>query len=155
MIYNNPIINSDYSDPDVIKYKGSYYLVSSSFSDTTGVPILKSKNLVDWKILRYVYSNLPFAEFDNVRHGEGAWAPSIRYHNGIFYIIVPMYGKGIYVYQTDDIENGEFKFNKLIDNPGVIDPCPIWTNDNKCYLVCGFAKSKCGFNSVLGLYEVS
>ena len=155
MIYNNPIINSDYSDPDIIKYKGSYYLVSSSFSDTPGVPILKSKNLVDWKILRYVYKNLPFIEFDNVRHGEGAWAPSIRYHNGIFYIIVPMYGKGIYVYQTDDIENGEFKFNKLIDNPGVIDPCPIWTNDDKCYLVCGFAKSKCGFNSVLGLYEVS
>ncbi len=155
MFYNNPIINSDYSDPDVIRHKGTYYLISSSFSDTPGIPILKSKNLVNWKILRYVYKELPFSEFDNVRHGEGAFAPSIRYHDGIFYIIVPIYGKGIYIYRTNDIEKGEFELNKLIDDTGVIDPCPIWTKDNKCYLVVGFAKSKCGFNSVLGLYEVS
>ena len=154
MEYKNPIINSDYSDPDVIYHKGSYYLVSSSFTSTPGLPILKSKNLVDWKILRYVYKNLPFDKYDRVLHGRGAWAPSIRYHNNMFYIIVPFYGDGIYIYRTDDIESGEFVVNKLIDNPGVIDPCPIWVYD-KCYLVVGFAKSKCGFNSVLGLYEVS
>ena len=75
MEYKNPIINSDYSDPDVIYHKGSYYLISSSFTDTPGLPILKSKNLVDWKILRYVYKNLPFDKYDEVMHGCGCWAP--------------------------------------------------------------------------------
>lgn len=154
MVYKNPIILSDYSDPDVIKYNDSYYLVASSFNHTPILPILKSKNLVDFKILRYVDENLPFKRFKNVYHGEGAWAPSIRFFNNKFYIIVPYPDEGIWIYETSDIEKGKFKSWPLILGKGIIDPCPIWTDD-KCYLVVGFAKSRIGFNSMLGLYEVT
>ena len=154
MKYTNPIILSDYSDPDVIRYKDNFYLVASSFNHTPILPILKSKNLVNWKILRYAKEELPFEKYNDVYHGEGVWAPAIRYHDGMFYIIVPYPDQGIYIYRTNDIENGEFEVNKLIEAKGIIDPCPIWDN-GKCYLVCGFAKSRIGFNSCLGMYEVS
>lgn len=157
MNYTNPIILGDYSDPDAIKYNGYYYMVASSFNHTPGIPVLKSKNLVDWKIIGYVFEHLPFDRFNNkVFHGEGAWAPSIRYHNGKIYVIVPFVDEGVYIYETTDIDNCKFSEPWcLIDRAGIIDPCPIWTNDGKCYLVVGFAKSRIGFNSMLGLYEVS
>ena len=88
MKYKNPIILGDYRDPDVIRYKDNYYLISSSFNHTPIIPILKSKNLIDWKLLRYVDDKLPFERFNEVYHGEGVWAPSIRYYNGYFYISI-------------------------------------------------------------------
>ena len=155
MIYDNPIILSDYSDPDVIRRNDNYYMVASSFNHTPGIPVLKSKNLVDWKILNYVYNEIPFERFKDVCHGDGAWAPSIRYHNHKFYVCIPFPDEGIYVSSCDDIEKGNWtKPWCLIEGKGLEDPCPIWLN-NKCYLVIAFAKSRCGINSVLGLYEVS
>ena len=154
MKYKNPIILGDYSDPDVIRYKDNFYLIASSFNHTPIIPILKSKNLVDWKLIRYVDDKLPFERFKDVCHGDGVWAPSIRYHNGYFYIAVPFPDEGIYIYRTDDIENGKFEYWPLIEGKGFEDPCPIWVG-NKCYLVLAFAKSRAGFNSCLGLYEVT
>ncbi|MBO5712277.1 MAG: family 43 glycosylhydrolase, partial [Acholeplasmatales bacterium] len=155
MKYTNPIIFGDYSDPDVIRYKNTYYMVASSFNHTPGVPVLKSKNLVDWKLINYVFDEIPFKRFHDVCHGDGAWAPSIRYHNGLFYAIIPFPDEGIYISSTNDIENGNWsKPWCLIEGKGIIDPCPIWYKD-KCYLAVAFAKSRVGFNSVLGLYEVS
>ncbi len=154
MKYNNPIILSDYSDPDVIKYKDAYYLVASSFNHTPILPILKSKNLIDFKLLRYADYKIPFDRFKDVYHGEGVWAPSIRFHNNKFYIIVPYPDEGIWIYETNDIEKGKFTSWPLILGKGIIDPCPIW-KDDKCYLVVGFAKSRIGFNSMLGLYEIT
>ncbi len=155
MKYKNPIILGDYSDPDVIRYKDSFYLIASSFNHTPIIPILKSKNLIDWKILRYVSDKLPYERFNEVCHGEGIWAPAIRYHNGYFYITAPMPDEGIFVYRTDDIEKGEFESWLLIPGKGLEDPCPIWTDDGRCFIVIGFAKSRAGFNSCLGLYEVT
>lgn len=155
MEYKNPVVFGDYSDPDVIRRGDSYYMVASSFNHTPGIPVLKSKNLVDWKIIHYAYKHLPFKRFKDVYHGEGAWAPAIRYHKGLFYLIVPFPDEGIYIYSTDDIENGNWSEPWcLIEGKGIIDPCPIWVKD-KCYLAVGFAKSRIGFNSMLGLYEVS
>ena len=108
MKYSNPIILSDYSDPDVIRYKDSFYLIASSFNHTPGIPVLKSKNLVDWKIINYVYDKIPFERFNNVCHGDGSWAPSLRFHNGLFYAIIPFPDEGIYVSCTDDIDSGNW-----------------------------------------------
>ena len=155
MKYKNPIILGDYSDPDVIRYKDSFYLIASSFNHTPIIPILKSKNLIDWKILRYVSDKLPYERFNDVCHGEGIWAPSIRFHDGYFYITAPMPDEGIFVYRTKDIEKGEFESWLLIPGKGLEDPCPIWTEDGRCFIVIGFAKSRAGFNSCLGLYEVT
>ncbi len=155
MKYKNPIILGDYSDPDVIRYKDSFYLISSSFNHTPIIPILKSKNLVDWKLIRYVDDKLPFDRFKDVCHGEGVWAPSIRFHNGYFYIAVPFPDEGIWIYRTDDIENGKFECWPLIEGRGYEDPCPIWTNDGRCFVVFAFVKSRIGFNSCLAIHEVT
>lgn len=155
MRYKNPIIFGDYSDPDAIRVKDNFYLIASSFNHTPGVPVLKSKNLVDWKLIDYVFEKLPFARFDSVQHGDGAWAPALRYHNDKFYAVIPFPDEGIYVCSCTDIEKGDWSDPWcLIEGKGIIDPCPIWL-DNKCYVVVGFAKSRIGFNSMLGLYEVS
>lgn len=155
MRYSNPIILSDFSDPDVIKYKDSYYMISSSFNHTPGIPVLKSKNLVNWKYIGYVFDEIPFERFNKVCHGDGAWAPSLRFHDNKFYAIIPFPDEGIYVSCCDDINKGNWsKPWCLIKAVGIEDPCPIWIKD-KCYLVVGFVKSRIGFNSMLGLYEVS
>lgn len=155
MLYNNPIILSDYSDPDCIRVGDCYYMVASSFNHTPGIPVLMSKNLVNWKIIGYVFDEIPFQRFKDVCHGDGAWAPSLRYYNNKFYCIIPFPDEGIYVSECSDIKEGNWsKLWCLIDAKGIIDPCPIWVND-KCYLAVAFAKSRIGFNSMIGVYEVS
>lgn len=155
MEYSNPIIFQDFSDPDVIRKGDNFYLIASSFNHTPGVPVLKSKNLVDWKLINYVFEDLPFERFKDVYHGDGAWAPSLRYHNKKFYAVIPFPDEGIYVSSCTDIEKGDWsKPWCLISGKGLEDPCPIWIED-KCYLVIAFVKSRIGFNSMLGLYEVT
>lgn len=153
-IYCNPIINSDYSDPDVIRVKNDFFMVASSFNHTPGVPVLHSRDLVNWKIINYVFDEIPFKRFNDVCHGDGAWAPAIRYHNNKYYAIIPFPDEGIYISSCDDPFGKWSDLWCLIPGKGIIDPCPIWVDD-KCYLVVGFAKSRIGFNSCLGLYEVS
>ena len=155
MKYKNPIIVSDYSDPDVIRYKDNYYMIASSFNHFPGVPVLKSKNLVDWKLINYIFDKLPFEKFNHVCHGEGAWAPSLRYHNGKFYAFIPFPDEGIYVSECDDIEKGNWSEPwPILEGKGYEDPCPIWLDD-KCYVVIGFVKSRIGFNSKLAVFEIS
>ena len=155
MKFENPVILSDYSDPDAIRYKDNYYMIASSFNHVPGVPVLKSKNLVNWKLIHYIFDELPFPRYNKVCHGDGAWAPSLRYHDGVFYAIIPFPDEGIYISSCKDIDKGDWSpLWCLIEAKGIIDPCPIWDED-KCYLVVGFAKSKIGFNSMLGVYEVT
>ena len=90
--YTNPVINADYSDPDVCVVGDDYYMTASSFQCIPGLPILHSKDLVNWEIIGYALKELYTGDTEKVnhfsqpRHGEGVWAPSIRYHQGEFYI---------------------------------------------------------------------
>lgn len=154
MQYNNPIIVQDFSDPDAIRVGNDFFMIASSFNYVPGVPILHSKNLVDWQVINYVYDEIPFSRFNKVVHGCGAWAPAIRYHDGWFYAIIPFPDEGIYVSKTKNPFGKWSELWCLIPGKGIEDPCPIWIDD-KAYLVVGFVKSRIGFNSCLGLYEVS
>ncbi len=154
-IYHNPILHADYSDPDVIRVGDDFFMVASSFNHTPGVPVLHSKNLVDWRLINYVFDTIPFERFLDVQHGHGAWAPSIRYHDGLFYCIIPFPDEGIYISSTADPFGTWSDLWCLIPGNGIIDPCPIWTEDGHCYMATGFAKSRIGFNSCIGVYEVS
>lgn len=155
MEYNNPIILSDYSDPDVIKYKGSYYMIASSFNHVPGIPVLKSKNLVDWKIIGYVYNKIPFDRFDGVCHGDGAWAPSLRFHNGVFYCLIPFHNEGIFVASCTDIDKCNWCEPWLLyKGDNFEDPCPIWY-DNKCYIVMGFVYSHSKARAELAIFEAT
>ena len=68
MQYKNPVIFGDFSDPDVIRVGDDFYMVASSFNHVPAVPVLHSKNLVEWEIINYVADRLPFEKFNEVRH---------------------------------------------------------------------------------------
>ena len=95
--YTNPIIFADYSDPDAIRVGDDFYMVSSSFGHFPGLPILHSKDLINWELIGHAAQNYPFPEFEKPQHGFAIWAPSIRYHNGEFYIYFGDPDRGVFM----------------------------------------------------------
>lgn len=148
--YKNPILHADYSDPDAIRVGDDYYLVSSSFEDIPGLPILHSKDLVNWTLIGHALQRLPpYGHFSHPRHGEGVWAPAIRYHNGLFYIYYPDPDLGIYLVTAKD-PAGPWTEPVLVEGgKGLIDPCPLWDDDGSVYLVHAYAGSRAGIKSII------
>jgi len=154
--YTNPVLYTDYSDPDVCAVGEDYYLTASSFNCIPGLPILHSKDLVNWTIIGYALQEQePKEVFDKPAHGKGVWAPSIRYHNEEFYIYWGDPDYGIMMVKTKDPAGVWEKPVCVIPGKGMIDPCPLWDSDGRCYLVNGWANSRAGFNSVLTVRELS
>lgn len=155
-MYHNPVLHADYSDPDVCAVDGEYFLTASSFNCTPGLPILHSKDLVNWKIVNYALKQLePVAYFNEVRHGKGVWAPSIRFHEGVYYIYWGDPDFGIFMVKTRD-PYGEWEKPILVKaGKGMIDPCPLWDDDGKVYLAHAWAGSRAKFNSILTVCELN
>lgn len=148
--YKNPIINADYSDPDAIRVGDDFYLVSSSFEDVPGLPILHSKDLVNWTIIGHaLLRQPPFQHFSIPRHGDGVWAPAIRFHKGEFYIYYPDPDYGIYLTKAKNAAGPWSDPILVYPGKGLIDPCPFWDNDGKVYLVHAFAGSRAGIKSII------
>ena len=154
--YTNPVLYADYSDPDVCVVGEDFYLTASSFNCIPGLPILHSKDLVNWTIIGYALQEQePKEVFDKPAHGKGVWAPAIRYHQGEFYIYWGDPDYGIFMVKTKDPAEEWEKPLCVIPGKGMIDPCPLWDEDGRCYLVNGWAGSRAGFNSVLTVRELS
>ena len=161
--YTNPVINADYSDPDVcVGASGEdYYLTASSFQCVPGLPILHSKDLVNWQIINYALGNLYEGDeellqhFSTPQHGAGVWAPSIRYHDGWYYIYWGDPDYGVYMVKTQDPAGKWEKPLCVIRGKGYIDTTPLWDDDGRCYLVNGWANSRSKFASVLTVREMS
>jgi beta-xylosidase len=153
--YRNPVIFADYSDPDVIRHNDDFYLVASSFTCTPGLPILRSHDLVNWRIINHAVKNLPHPRFTEVQHGCGIWAPAIRFHDGRFWVFFPMPDEGIYVTTTTDPAREWSEPHLVQAGNGMIDPCPFWDDDRNAYLIHAWAKSRVGFNSVLTIHRMS
>ncbi|PHN01642.1 glycoside hydrolase family 43 protein [Flavilitoribacter nigricans] len=154
--YQNPIIHADYSDPDVVRVGEDFFMVSSSFNCVPGLPLLHSKDLVNWEIVNYVIQDeLPPGEvFDQPQHGNGVWAPSIRYHAGWYYVFYGDPDFGIYRVRTRDPWGKWEKPHLVKAAKGWIDPCPFWDEDGNAYLVHAFAGSRAGVKSVLILHRM-
>ncbi|MBX0332644.1 glycoside hydrolase 43 family protein [Pontibacter sp. HSC-14F20] len=154
--YKNPILHADYSDPDVVQVGKDYYMTSSSFNAIPGLQILHSKDLVNWSIIGYALDrNTPYDHFSRPQHGNGVWAPSIRHHNGEFYIYWGDPDFGVYMVKTKD-PAGQWEKPVLVkEGRGLIDACPFWDEDGKAYLVHGWAGSRAGIKSILTLNEMS
>jgi beta-xylosidase len=148
--YKNPVLHADYSDPDAIRVGDDYYLTASSFNCIPGLPILHSKDLVNWTIIGYALQRLPpYDHFAKPQHGNGVWAPAIRFHNGEFYIYYPDPDFGIYLTKAKNI-TGAWSDPILVEGgKGLIDPCPLWDDNGKAYLVHAFAGSRAGIKSIL------
>ena len=164
--YTNPVINADYSDPDVcVGPSGEdYYLTASSFQCIPGLPILHSRDLVNWQIVGYAIKDKLYAghrelieHYNTVQHGNGVWAPSIRYHDGQYYIYWGDPDYGVFMVKTlNGDPAGEWTDPLLvIEGKGYIDTTPLWDEDGRCYLVNGWANSRAKFASVLTVRELS
>jgi beta-xylosidase len=130
----NPVLYADYSDPDVIRVGEDFYLTASSFTCMPTLPILHSKDLVNWTIIGHAADGLPLERYRKPVHGEGTWAPSLRYHDGRFYIYVCSPEDGLWR-ATADNPAGPWNI-ELIEAVGKWeDPCPFWDDDGNAYLV--------------------
>ncbi len=153
--YKNPILYADYSDPDAIRVGDDYFMISSSFSNAPALPLLHSKDLVNWKVVNYILPKVPEFRYRNPIHGCGVWAPAIRYHDGKFFVCFPMPDEGIYMTTATDPYGEWSEPVNIRPGAGWIDPCPFWDDDGKAYLVAGVAKSRIGYKSVLHMVEMA
>ncbi|OQB80851.1 MAG: Beta-xylosidase [Bacteroidetes bacterium ADurb.Bin123] len=148
--YKNPVLHADYSDPDVIRVGTDYFMTASSFNCVPGLPVLHSKDLVNWKLIGHALHRLtPEEEFSMVRHGKGVWAPCIRYRNNEFYIYFPDPDRGIFLTRAVNPAGPWSEPVLVAGGKGLIDPSPFWDDDGKAYLVYAFAGSRAGIKSVL------
>jgi beta-xylosidase len=153
--YRNPVIHADYSDPDVVRVGNDYYMTSSSFTCIPGLPILHSKDLVNWSLIGHALRRHPEQRFSSPEHGNGVWAPSIRYHNGKFYIYWGDPDSGIYMVRADNPAGPWQEPVLVLDGLGMIDACPLWDDDGKAYIVHAWAASRCGIKSILTVREMN
>lgn len=153
--YRNPILFADYSDPDVIRVGDTYYMTASSFNYVPGLPILTSKDLVNWELVNYALERIPDENYDRPQHAKGVWAPAIRYHDGRFYIYYGMPDEGIFMVSAKEPLGRWDAPVMVLEGKGLIDPCPFWDDDGRAYLIHGYAKSRIGFKSYLGIFPLS
>lgn len=180
--YVNPVLNADYSDPDVCRVGDDFYMTSSSFCSFPGLQILHSTDLVNWKIIGAALTDYPGPGWSDERqwetlgqrldtpdlplpgpqewrtipqHGNGVWAPAIRYHDGEFYIYCGDPDRGIFMVKTDDPRGKWSDPVWVVKAKGFIDPCPLWDEDGKAYLSHGCAGSRAGHKSVLFVAPMS
>ncbi|WP_083470343.1 glycoside hydrolase family 43 protein [Rufibacter tibetensis] len=148
--FQNPVLDADYSDPDVVRVGDDFYMTSSSFSSIPGLQILHSKDMINWKIIGYALDRLPpYDHFAKPQHGNGVWAPAIRHHKGEFYIYWGDPDFGIYMVKTNN-PAGRWDAPVLVmEGKGLIDSCPLWDEDGNTYLVHGWAGSRAGIKSML------
>ncbi len=153
--YRNPIIFEDFSDPDVIRVGDDFYMTASSFDQVPGLPILHSSDLVHWTIVNHALPQLPDTVFARTQHGNGVWAPSLRYHHGAFWIYYGDPDRGIYLVKTRDIR-GRWDPPILVKAAkGWIDPAPLWDDDGQAWLVHAFARSRSGIKHRLDVVRMS
>lgn len=154
--YKNPVLYADYSDPDVIRVGEDYYLTASSFNCMPGLPILHSRDMVNWTIIGHALKKqLPEAHYALPRHGDGCWAPCLRYHEGRFYIYWGDPDFGIYMVNTQDPAGAWSEPLLVLAGKGLIDPSPLWDDNGKAWLVHGWAGSRAGVNSLLTVNRMS
>lgn len=163
--YVNPVLNADYSDPDVCRVGDDYYMTSSSFNCFPGLQILHSTDLVNWELVGAALRDYPGRNWPDgadreafrstVQHGNAVWAPSIRYHDGEFYIYCGDPDRGIFMVKTDDPRGSWSDPVWVVKAKGFIDPCPLWDDDGKAYLSHGCAGSRAGTKSVLFVAPMS
>jgi beta-xylosidase len=143
--FRNPILAGDYSDPDPIRVGKDYYMASSTFACSPGVTILHSRDLVNWETIGAAFADLTVIEprfnWDRMdRYTKGIYAPSLRYHDGRFWVFVNSYDEGFYCCTATN-PTGPWKVTQIVDKNrkplragGWTDPCPFWDDNGKAYL---------------------
>lgn len=140
----NPVIWADVPDMSMIRVEDTYYMSSTTMHMSPGVPIMKSKDLVNWQLVNYAYSTLGDIDALNLNngrnaYGRGSWASCIRYHNGTFYVSTFSSTTGkTYIWSTKDIEKGPWK--EISFSPSFHDHTLIFDDYGRVYLIYGNKK---------------
>ena len=154
--YRNPVLYSDYSDPDACRVGDDFYMTSSSFGCLPGLQILHSKDLVNWSFISAAipYSIPPDSDA-TPQHGKRVWAPSIRHHNGTFYIFWGDPDQGVFMTKAKNITGPWTKAVMVKAGKGIIDATPLWDDDGRVYMVHAYAGSRAGLKSVIAVCELT
>lgn len=140
----NPIIHADVPDVAMIRVGDTYYMSSTTMHMSPGVPIMKSKDLVNWELVNYAYDVLGDVDELNLAtgksaYGKGSWASSLRFHNGTYYVTTFAQTTGkTHIYTTKDIENGPWKASSF--RPSYHDHTIFFDDDGRVYMIWGGGK---------------
>ena len=143
---HNPIIWADVPDVAIIRVGNTYYMSSTTAHMSPGVPIMKSTDLVNWRIVNYAYQTLGDSDALDLKNGKnaysgGSWASSLRYHNGTFYVSTFSGTTGkTYIYETKDIENGPWTTHEF--EPKLHDHTLFFDDDGRVYMIYGGGEIK-------------
>jgi len=141
---HNPVIFADVPDMAMMRVGDTYYMSSTTMHMSPGVPIMRSKDLVNWEIVNYAYDTLANVDAMNLNngksaYGKGSWASSIRYHNGTYYVSTFAQTTGkTYIYSTKNIEKGPWK--RVTFQPAFHDHSLFFDDDGKVYMIWGNGK---------------
>ncbi len=155
--YRNPVLAADWSDPDVLRVGDDFYLTASSFGRAPGLPLLHSRDLVNWTLIGHALDRVEPAEaFAVPRHDCGVWAPSLRHHDGRFWIFWGDPDHGVYQVNAASVRGPWSRPHLLKPGKGLIDPCPLWDEESgAAYLVHAWAKSRSGVKNRLTGHRMS
>ena len=129
--YINPVINADFSDPDVIRVGQKYYMVASDFH-FMGMQVLESEDMVNWHYISQIYNKIDEPGWDQNQHyAGGSWAPAIRYHNGLFYVFFCTPDEGLYMSTAHDPHGPWAPLHLVKRVEKWEDPCPFWEDDGE------------------------
>ena len=137
----NPIIWADFPDPAVIRVGDTYYMSNTTMHMCPGLPIMKSKDLVNWEMVSYAYQRLEDNDETTLQigknmYGKGSWASSLRYHDGMYYATTFALNTGkTYIFKTPDIETG--KWEETSFKPLLYDGSLFFDDDGRIYEMCG------------------
>ena len=137
----NPVIFADVPDMSIVRVGDTYYMSSTTMHMSPGVPVMKSKDLINWEIVNYAYNTLGDNDELNLingknAYGRGSWASCIRYHNETFYVSTFSSTTGkTYIWSTKNIEKGPWK--EISFSPSFHDHTLVFDDDGRVYLITG------------------
>ncbi len=140
----NPIIFSDVPDMSMLRVGDTYYMSSTTMHMSPGVPIMKSKDLVNWKMVNYAYNTLDDVDALNLNNGKstygrGSWASSLRYNKGTYYVSTFAQTTGkTYIYTTKNLEKGPWVKHSFA--PSLHDHSLFFEEDGRIYMIYGSGK---------------
>ena len=131
--FTNPILPGFHPDPSICRVNDDYYLVTSSFTWYPGIPIYHSKDLVNWELIGHAIDRPGMIDMKGLNDNDGIWAVTIRYHEGVFYLITTASKSGGNFYLTATDPRGPWSDPVWIKGAPGIDSSFFWDDNGKCY----------------------
>jgi Beta-xylosidase len=138
--FTNPLFYEDFPDPDLIRVGNDYYLTSTTMHSMPGLPVLHSRDLVNWKLLSYAFDRLDLGpafrlEDEQESYGQGIWAPCLRYHNGTFYIFTNINKQTTQCFRAT---NPRGPWTRHAMRVSLHDLSVLFDDDGKVYVIWGY-----------------